>query len=53
MDDKLNITEKLQKIVKQRKTQIITSERESSYKYSRSNFSSSSIEGYFNTSNDE
>ena len=46
MDDKINITEKLQKIVKQRKTPLIIKKQETGYRPSRSNSGSLAGEGY-------
>jgi len=46
MDNKLNITEKLQKIVKQRKTPIVVKKQEIGYKSSRATGVSLAGEGY-------
>ena len=52
MDEGINITVKLQKLVKQRNTPVVVDEREFGYKSSKSNRSRTSSESYF-YSNDE
>jgi len=46
MDDKINATQKLQKIVKQRKTPIVVKKQEVGYRSSRTTSGSLASEGY-------
>jgi len=46
MDDKINITQKLQKIVKQRKTPIVVKKQEHGYKPTRTTSGSLASESY-------
>jgi len=52
MNERINITAKLQKLVKQRKTPVVVFKREIGYKPSKSNTSITSSESYFYSSDD-
>jgi ribosomal protein S24E len=52
MDKTINVTKKLLKIVKQRKTPLVVNKQDNSYKKNRSVGKNLSYESYSNDSND-